>query len=228
MSQKRIVRNIGVAAAFVVTLLLSSCLGMEMQTVFNADGSGRMTMKLRVSQMVLEMGSDEAEVDIPLSKDDLVEQYKDIEGVTVVDVSQEETDEDRIITAVIDFEDFNNLSAGDDMTSEDASLEIKDGKSVLRISIGPPSGESTDETNDESQDSEVAQMPPPGEMDESTLAMMQAFMEGYSFEYRIVAPTEIASYSHGELQADGRTLVYTMPMGEFILVEEPFYLEVVW
>jgi hypothetical protein len=214
-------------------LLLTSCFGMEMQTVFNADGSGRMTMKLRVSQMLLEMGEEEGGLDVPLSKDDLASEYEQLEGVTVVEVTQEETDEDRIITAVIDFEDFNILSSDEDLPGEESSLETKGGQSVLKILIGPPGGEEAGETagdngSSEGTSSDMSEMMEPPEMDESMMAMMQSFMEGYSIEYKIVAPSKIISCSHGEVEKDGRTLVYSMPMGDFIMIEEPYFLEVVW
>jgi len=205
------------------TLLFTSCFGVEMKTVFNADGSGRMTMKLRISQMLLEMGEEESGVDIPLSKDDISSQYAGLDGVTVVEVTEEDTEEDRIITAVIDFEDFNVLSSEDELPGEDATLETVDGNTVLKILIGPPN-DSAEGSEGDMESTEA----PPAEMDESMMAMMQSFMEGYSMDYTIVAPKKIISHTHGEVDKDGRTLTYNMPMGDFIMIKEPFYLEVVW
>lgn len=231
MFHKRVARTARYALMMISALLFVSCFGIEMKTVFNADGSGRMTMKFRVSQMLLEMGEEEAGVDVPLSKEDLTSQYEDLEGVTVVEVTEEDTEEDRIITAIIDFDDFNALSSEEDLPGEDASLELEDGKSVLRILIGPPAEEPlAAETEDEGSPAagEMGQPPSMEEMDESMMAMMQSFMEGYYMEYTIVAPKKIISYSHGELEKDGRTLVHGMPMGDFIMIEEPYYLEIVW
>ena len=115
MLNKKIVKTAGIVIVVLGMLMLTSCLGIEMKTVFNADGSGRMTMKLRVSQSILEMGGEEAGIDMPLSKDDFSREYEGVEGVTVVDVTQEDTEEDRIITAVIDFKDFNALSADENL-----------------------------------------------------------------------------------------------------------------
>jgi len=219
--RKEILRATRFAIVVVVILLLTSCFGVEMKTVFNADGSGRMTIKFRVSQMLLEMGEEESGVEVPLSKEDLTSQYEGLEGVTVIDVTEEETEEDRIITAVIDFDDFNVLSSEEELPGDEASLEIAGGKSVLKILIGPPTGNEEEETADGAD-------VPPAEMDESMLAMMQSFMEGYSVDYTIVAPKKIVSHSHGEVEKDGKTLVFAMPMGEFIMIEDPYFLEVVW
>jgi hypothetical protein len=212
-----------VIAVMVISVLLTSCFGIAMETVFNADGSGRLVMKLRFAQMLLDMDEGEAGVDVPMSKEDLEEQYGELEGVTVVEVTEEDTEEDRIITAVIEFEDFNSLASDDEFPGEEARLETVDGKSVLKILVGQPGEEPSGDGGEEAaEDAEMA------EMQESMTAMIQSFMEGYSLEYRVVAPSKIISYSDGEVEKDGRTFVYTMPMGDFIAIEEPFYLEIVW
>jgi hypothetical protein len=220
MPQKRIMRISSIVAAIVVSLLLTSCFGIAMETVFNSDGSGRLIMKLRIAQFLLEMGEEEAGVGIPLSKDDLTAEYEDLDGVTIVEVTEEDIDEDRVITAVIDFENFNNLASDEEFPGEEASLTIKDGKSTFRILVGQPRGD-----DEESTDEEFASTP---EEEASMTAMLQSFMEGYSVEYRILAPKKIESFSAGEVDKDGRTFVYTLPMGDFIAIEEPFYVEVVW
>jgi hypothetical protein len=211
-----------IAIVIVSVLLLTSCFGIAMETVFKADGSGRLVMTLRIAQMLLDMDEGEAGVDVPLSKEDLETQYGMLDGVTVVEVTEEDTDEDRIITAVIDFDDFNKLASDEDFPGEEASLETRDGKSVLKILVGQPGEGSADGGEGEALDAEAL------EMQESMTAMIQSFMEGYSLEYRVVAPRKIISHTDGEVEKDGRTFVYTMPMGDFIAIDEPFYLEVVW
>ncbi|MBT3273299.1 MAG: hypothetical protein HN368_09105 [Spirochaetales bacterium] len=191
-----------------------------METSFNADGSGRMTMVFRISQALLQMGEEESGVDIPLSRDDLLAEFEDVDGVTVVDVTEEDTGEDRIITAVLDFDSFNDLAGGDGFPGEEAMLEEKNGKSHFSIMVGQPQGPA----DDGADSAEAAQF----EMDDAAKAMVQSFMEGYDLEYRIVAPRKISSYSHGELSPDGRTLVFSLPMGDFFVIEEPYYLEVIW
>ena len=221
MLNKKIVKTAGIVIVVLGMLMLTSCLGIEMKTVFNADGSGRMTMKLRVSQSILEMGGEEAGIDMPLSKDDFSREYEGVEGVTVVDVTQEDTEEDRIITAVIDFKDFNALSADENLPGMGSSLELKDGKHVLKVPVGENAG-------DENQSSDGTETAESAEMDESMIAMMQSFLGGYNLEYKIVAPSKILSHTAGEVEKDGRPLVFSMPMGDYIMIKEPFFLEVVW
>jgi len=199
-------------------MMLSSCLGIELETVFHDDGSGFMTMKFTVSKELLEMGDEQAGVDIPFTKEDLEEEYRAIDGVTVEEIYQEETDADRIITAKLSFEDFNKLSENDEFPGEDATLTTNGRETVLRMLIGQPRGTTGGEATDE-------QIP---EMDEAMISMIQSFMEGYSLEYRIVAPKKITKYSHGELSKDRKTINFFIPMGDFIMIEEPYYLEVAW
>ena len=221
MSRKRILRISGVLTAIVAALLLTSCFGIALETVFNADGSGRLSMKIRVAQFILEMGEEEAGVGVPLSKDELTSQYEKVDGVTVVEVTEEDTEEDRIITAVIDFEDFNTLAAEDEFPGEEVSLTTKGGKTTFRFLVGQPRGGEEGDSAEEEFESDP-------ESEASMMAMIQSFMEGYSAEYRIVAPRKIESFTAGEVEKDGRTFVYSLPMGDFIAIEEPFYIEVVW
>lgn len=200
--------------------LLTSCLGVRMETVFNADGSGTMRMVFRISQQLLQMGKEEAGVDIPLSKEDLSEGYEEVDGVTVVEVTEEDTEEHRIITAVIDFEDFNALSADEGFPGDGARLETRNGRTELSMLIGQPTGPNTGD-GEEGAEAQA-------ELDDAMIAMMQSFLEGYSIEYQIVAPKKIVSYTEGELQKDGRTLLFSMAMGDYVMIEEPYYLKVVW
>ena len=204
----------------IMVVLLTSCLGIVVETVFNEDGSGRMTVVFHISQALLELGEGESGFDVPLTKEDIMEDYEEVDGITVVDILQEDTDTDRIITAIIEFDDFNVLTQDDDFISENASLKTIGKKTFLRMQIGQAGGSGGPPTDGGTEQAM--------EMDDATKAMVQSFMEGYEFEYRIVAPKTITSYNYGELQSDGRTLVYALPMGDFFMIEEPYTLEVVW
>ena len=219
MSTRKWIGGLCRGLAIVPVLFLSSCLGIGVQTVFNEDGSGRMTVEFRVSQALLQMGEEETGIDIPLSKDDLMAEYENVDGVTVVEVAQEDTEEDRIITAVVDFDDFNMLSSDGQFMGEGATLEVQGDRTVLRMLIGELGGGDDGETIGE------AEQP---EMDDAMKSMVQSFLEGYELVYRVVAPRKITSHSDGELQSDGRTVVYSMAMGDLIMIEEPFYLKIVW
>ncbi len=201
--------------------LLASCLGVQMETKFNADGSGTMVMKMTVSRAVLEMGEgDDAALDIPLSKDEIEDQFSDIDGITVVAVTEEETEENIIITSIVDFEDFATLLETDDSPLETATLTKKGGSTTYAMTVGEAkqaalSGDAGDAVGGE-------------EVDEAMLGMIAAFLEGYNMEYRVTAPKQISRYTHGELSADGRTVSLILPMAEYFMLEKPYQFEVEW
>lgn len=203
-----------------LTVLLFSCLGIELETVFHEDGSGTMTMKFVVSKELLDMGEEQSGVGIPFTKEDLEDEFGSVEGVTVEEIFQEDTETDRIITAKLAFENFNDLSRSNEFPGEEASLSTNGNLTVFRMLMGQPRGDAGEGA--------AAEMPEMAEMDEAMTAMIQSFLEGYTVEYRITAPKKIVKYSHGELSKDKKTISFFMSMGDFIMIEEPYFLEVVW
>ena len=228
---RRVLRGI---VLLVIAGLLASCLGVGMETRFNADGSGEITMKIRVSQALLEMGEEQTDVPVPISREELEAAYADVDGVTVIEVKEEQTDEDLVIIATIGFDDYSALSNQDDFVGAGAELIEEGGKTIYRITVGEIQQGSDDDAEEEDgsssdeKKSEEGSSEGDAEMEEAMKAMMMSFMEGYSIEYRVVAPRRIVSHTHGELSADGLSVEFEIPMGDYISLEEPYVFEVVW
>ena len=202
-------------------LILGSCLGVQMETKFNADGSGTVVMKLTVSKAVLEMGEgDEAALDIPLSKEEVEEQFAGIEGITVIGVTEEETEENIIITSIVEFEDFKALLDTEDSPMETATLTEKNGTTTYSMTVGEAKEAALSGDGDDAMGG--------AEMDDAMLGMIAAFLEGYSMEYRVTAPKKISRYTHGELSADGRSVSLALPMADYFMLEKPYQFEVEW
>ena len=201
-------------------VLLSGCVGVEIEIRFNSDGSGTMTMKMTVSKAILEAGDDAGvgELGIPLSKEDLEKDFEGAKGVRVVGVTEEETDENMIISAVIEFDDFEALMQADESALESAAYKKVGGKTIFTMNVGEDKSESAQ------GDGALGEL----DMDDAMVEMMQAFLEGYFLEYRVVAPTPILSNSHGELGADGQSVSLRLPMGEYFTIKEPYTLKVEW
>ena len=198
-----------VLAFFCVALVFC---GVEVEFAFEDDDSGEMTLKLQISNELLSMAdSDDADMEIPLTSEELEKTYADVDGVTVVEVSQEDTEEFRNIVAVLAFDSLSALSETDEgFGGEGASLVIENGNRVFRMKMGNESEES-----DESEAEDMNEM-------------VQSFLEGYMAVYRVVAPNRIKSHSHGELSNNGKTVTFGMPMAEFTQIEEPYIFEVIW
>ncbi len=253
---------VGMAAV----VLLSSCLGVDMHTRFNADGSGIIKMRLQISRALLQMSQEEGASPIPLTKQDLEAAYKDLPGVKVESVTEENTDKDKIITATIDFKDFSVFKSTKDLAGTGATLtKGPDGRTTYSVIIGAPQeleeapgvssqplpGEGT--TNGALQP-EAAQAAPGAEQaggassggaegqssatqsgaaasDESEQAvdsMFKSMLAGYSLEYSVTAPRKIVSHTLGELSGDGRTVVYTIKMADYVDLKAPLAFQVVW
>lgn len=218
---KSLIRSAVIMAS---AFLLCSCIGLQVETVFNADGSGSMRLQMRISKELLQMGEEEgAEMDVPLSKEDLEETYRGVKGVTVREVVQEDTETDRVITALVDFDDFGAVTEVEGFPGQETSLAREGGATVFRTRIGDKSG-AAGLTGGGAADGGRQEL----ELDESMITAIRAFMEGYSFEYRITAPKKVKRHTHGELTNNGRTVVYNMPMGDLIVLDEPFTFEITW
>ena len=201
-------------------LLFCSCLGFEIETRFNDDGSGTVVSRIRVSKLVLEMGSEEETgFDIPTSKEDIESIFHDRQGVRLVEVTEEETEEDLVITSIIEFDSFRAAVEAEDSPLESGSVSVTDEGTVFALHVG--------EAKRALMSADTSPVGDKG-LDEATLAMVQAFLEGYTMTYRIVAPRSIKRFSHGTISDDGTSLTFEMPMADYVVLDESFVFEVVW
>ena len=199
----------------VIIFSLSSCIGIKMVTEVKNDDSGTTEMEIRIAQMFFQMDQEEGEeteIPVPISKEELESDFEGVDGVEVVRVDEEDTEEYKIITSEIHF-DHISLLAGNEMFSG-AKLSKTGGQTEFSVILKEP------ELVDEEEE----------EMDESTIEMVASFYEGYFFEYTFIAPSKIKEHSLGELSGNGRELTYKIPMYDFSFMEleEPLVLTVVW
>jgi len=212
-----------IAAVTCLALLLGSCLGVEFETKFNEDGSGTMYMKVIMSKAVMEMGQEsggDTDMDIPMSTEDIEAQYEGAEGVTLIEATQEETEQDLIMTATVEFESLEALveaEAGDSPV-ETASLQREGSNTVFTMVVGEAR---------EALEGEDTALAEEG-MDEAMIAMIEAFLEGYFMEYRVTAPKKVIRHSHGELSENSKSVLLRIPMAEYFTLENPYTFEVVW
>jgi len=211
----RSVRRISTLAAIVV--VTTSCLGLRVETRFNADGSGTMVMRMVISNALLEMGEGDASFDIPLNRKDMESAFADVDGVILVEVVVEETEENRIITSIVDFDRFEAPLGANDSPVDSARLRVDGETTIYSLNVGEAKMTGGDES-------------PIGVdgLDEAMLSTIQALLEGYSMEYLITAPSQVIRHSHGELTEDGRSVLLVLPMADYFALDEPYTVEVVW
>jgi hypothetical protein len=200
-----------------VMMLFVSCLGIEMDVKINSNGSGEVDMAFHISQIFFQLDPEQQDVPVPITREELESSYEGIEGVTVVNVSEEDTEEKKIITATLAFDSFEALSAGDEELFQGTTLTSSGGRSVYRAVLKEAVEADAEEEENVSGDAGQEEM-------------VKQYFQGYNFIYRVRAPKKIQSHSIGTLSDGDKTLTFEMPMYDFNEMKnsEPLVLEVTW
>lgn len=207
-------------------LILASCMGAESKIKIKNDGSGNILFTYRISQMLLNMGESEGEeseteseseeksnsdVPLPITKEDFEKEVEGIEGLTLIDVTQTETEQDLIITAELEFDDVEILSQSEAFAEWPVTFEKVDDTYVFTQVLSEGTG----------GDSDAA-------MDEETIQMVESMFAGYEFVFSVEAPSPIKEYQLGELSPDKKTLTYTIPIADMMRIKEKLEFVVKW
>lgn len=216
-SGKRYGRAAAAAGIILVALLSVSCLGVEMDVTINGNGSGEVDMAFHISQIFFQLDPEQQDVPVPITKEELESSYAGVEGVTVVSVTEEDTEEKKIITARLAFDNLAALTAGEEEMFQNTTLTSEGGRTVFRAvlkdAVEPGMEEEEGAAEDPSQEE-----------------MVKQYFQGYNFVYRVRAPKKIRSHSMGTLSEGDRVVTYEMTMYDFNSMQnlEPLVLEVAW
>ena len=193
-----------------ITLVLSSCIGIQSDIRINDDGSGELTLAYSVSQFIknIDEGRSEKQLPLPINEADFRRSTEGIEGLRLRRMEQSEDEENVYIQAELEFDSVDAINALGTDGQIGISLEMRGDAHIFRQLIY------------ETREGE--------EPEEGSLDMIEAFFEGYELVYSVTAPAAIQTHSIGELAPDGRTVVYTATVPEILKNSEPLVLEVVW
>jgi len=131
-------KKLYLAALISLLLIFNSCLGLSMDITMNKDGSGRVLMEYRISQMLENMGAfdgNESMPSIPLSREDWTKTLERNNGIKLVSYSSKKDKQDTIINLTVDFKDEAALLSLLDPLGEKVSIKQKDGSGTLEIII---------------------------------------------------------------------------------------------
>jgi len=109
----------------VLILILNSCIGLSLDIQMNRDGSGRVIMEYRISNLLNSIGAldgNESTAIIPVSRNDWERSIENISGVKFVSFSNRENASGSVINAVFDFSDPQSLALLLDSTGKSASI----------------------------------------------------------------------------------------------------------
>ncbi|MDR0289610.1 MAG: hypothetical protein LBI06_01590 [Treponema sp.] len=206
-------------------LVNSSCLGAQADISIRADGSGRIALEYRVSQMLESMGrldGNEGWPAVPVGRADLERSVARIPGLSLRSFSSREAGNsaggrDLVTRAVLEFRDLSALLAFLDSSGSAASLAQRDGKNTLRIVL-------LENAVDDAQS-----------IDGDLLSLMREISAGYEicFDFNLPRSATLSasppqSISSARIVPAGRKVSFAIGMGDLVGLEDGLILEIGW
>jgi hypothetical protein len=197
-------------AAVAVTLLLSSCIGIESDIRIRQDGSGVLTLSYTVSQFIknIDAGRSEKRLPLPVNEEEFRRSAERVDGLRLTDLQEREDEENIHIQAKLEFDSVEAVNALGSDGQLGITLETRDGTTTFRQLVYQ--GQQGEEITEES------------------LEMIETFFEGYELVYSVTAPAQVRDHTLGVLSPDGRTVTYRVTVPEILKTPEPLVLEVIW
>ncbi len=200
-------RNRAAALLIVLPLLmLSSCIGIESEFRFDADGSGTLSLTYRVSQMVkdIDASGDAHTLPLPVSREDFQRAVAASQGLRLLSYQRSEDEKDVTIRASLAFdrvEQADGVGKGGDFSL------VQEGEAQVFRCVLSPGG------------------PPP---DQDTLELIRLLFQDYELSFVVRAPRKISSHSLGTLAPDERSVSYSIAVADLLSNPQPQTLEVRW
>ena len=206
---------------FAALLLLNSCLGVSADISIRKDGSGRIALEYRVSQVLESMGRLDGNARrpaIPVGRADFERSLARIPGLRLVshktkDVPNAAGGRDLRTTAVLEFRDTAALLAFLDSSGGGATLTQKDGKNLLRLVF---------------RDSSAA-------IDNADLkSLLKEISAGYGINVSLRAPagaritTFPPSVPAATIVSGGKKVSFSIGVADFIDLDDGLTLEIAW
>ena len=213
-------RNIIFIIGVSFLLLLNSCLGVSADISIRANGSGRITLEYRVSQMLESIGrldGNERWPAIPVGKGDFERGIARIPDLRLVSYSSKDVPgisggRDLVTKAVLDFGNINALLAFFDSTGASTSFVSNNGKNNLRLKL---------------KDADV-------NSNADLLALLREISEGYTVSISLSAPKNAglavipAVTVAAQTVTSGKKVSFSIASGDLLSLDESLELEITW
>jgi hypothetical protein len=185
-----------------------------------ANGSGKITLEYRVSQMLESMGrldGNERWPAIPVGKADFQRSIARIPGLRLASFSSKETRRasdsgDLVTKAVVEFKNTDALLAFLDRTGSRATLVQENGTNILRLVLLDPSGAIND-----------------GDL----LSLIKEISAGYEISFSLSAPkdakvTVTPPVPSARLTPQGKKVSFAIDTGDLLTLENGLAVEFEW
>ncbi|MDR0322741.1 MAG: hypothetical protein LBI28_14700 [Treponema sp.] len=199
-------------------ILMNSCLGVEADISVRADGSGKINLEYRVSQMLESLGrldGNERWPSIPVGRADFERTVARIQGLSLLSYSSKEVPS------------VNNVLGGRDLLTK-VSLEFKDVSALSAFWGSGSAGSSAGNILrlvllDLSSDT----------IDEDLLALLKEISAGYEISFSLSAPKNAAlslspSVSSARVVTQGKKVSFAIGMGDLLDLKDGLAVEISW
>jgi hypothetical protein len=191
--------------------LITSCIGIETVIELKNENSGNVTIKYRVSKMLLktaEIDSDSSFLPLPVEEKDFIEKADNNDTLRLLSYNREEAGDEIFITAEFSFSDIAGLNAiagpsGSD--GEKISIDKKLTRTLYRQEIYSGSG---------------------GEIDDETMQVVSDLYSSYPVKITIITPKNIKDLNIGAINSNKAEIQMTIP--EILSSEEALFIELSW
>ena len=215
---RNIMKKIVWCILFASPALMNSCLGVAADIVINADGSGRIALEYRVSQMLESMGRLDGNgrwPAIPVGRADFERSLARIPGMRLASFSAKEAANasgDRVTSAVLEFKNTAALLAFLDNAGSHASLIQEGGKNTLRLALLDPSAA----------------------VNADLLSLLREIFADYEISLTFTTPKNAAlsitppTVTAARLVPQGKKVSFAIGLGELAGLENGLSIEVAW
>ena len=206
--------------------LITSCLGVSADMVMRANGSGKITLEYRVSQMLESIGrmdGNERWPAIPVGRTDFERSLARIPGLRLTSFSSKKAANtlgdirfgsgDLVTKVTLEFKEPAALLAFWDSTGSRASLVQEGGKNTLRLVLLDPSTDT---------------------LDADLLSLLKEVSAGYEISLSFTAPKNASlsiippSVTAARFVPQGKKVSFVIGMGELVGMKDGLAIEIRW
>ncbi len=206
-------RAVHLCAAIAASMLLASCIGIDVSAKIEANGSGTLSVEYRIAEEFASFGAQESDpgLPLPLSKNEIVRSLQHQKGLSLSSYEMKKNNKETIISFKIAFDSPDHLALYLDSEGKLARYSKTDGISRFVLSTGNA-------------------IPP---MDAETKAAIQEKLQPYRFRLSLETSSgapevKIITGDYFSHTATGRTTAIEASMANVLLSDKPAEFEFAW
>ena len=189
-------------------LALASCISIESQFTFGADGSGELQLRYLLDDALARLGvaSGSEAVALPLSEAEFRAAAAGIEGLELVSYRRADQGDRAEVVAVLRFDRVERVAELASFAPLHPRLEGDD-PAVFELAISPGGDRP---------------------LDEATVRVLATVLGSHTVSFAVVAPRPIRDTSAGTLAEDGNRVALSIALADYAADVAPRVLRVSW